>query len=140
MQLDGSAVRLAMGTAVALGLGRFAYGLLVPSMRAELGWTLAQAGAQTTANGLGYLAGALVTALRWRATAALSCGSPVGSRPRPSRAPQAAAGSTGVRCRRSLGAETDRSMVSMSAARRRSRSVATLEAGRRAVQGRRSAT
>jgi predicted MFS family arabinose efflux permease len=63
MKLDGSAVRLAMGTAVALGLGRFAYGLLVPSMRAELGWTLAQAGAQTTANGLGYLAGALVTAL-----------------------------------------------------------------------------
>jgi hypothetical protein len=51
------AVRLAMGTAAALGLARFAYGLLVPSMRAELGWTLAQAGAQTTANGLGYLAG-----------------------------------------------------------------------------------
>lgn len=57
------AVRLAMGTAAALGLARFAYGLLVPAMRAELGWTLAQAGAQTTANGLGYLAGALVTAL-----------------------------------------------------------------------------
>lgn len=56
-------MRLAMGTAAALGLARFAYGLLVPAMRTELGWTLAQAGAQTTANGLGYLAGALATAL-----------------------------------------------------------------------------
>jgi predicted MFS family arabinose efflux permease len=54
--------RLALGTASALGLGRFAYGLLVPAMRAELGWSLAQAGALTTANGLGYLAGAVATA------------------------------------------------------------------------------
>jgi MFS family permease len=54
--------RLALGTASALGLGRFAYGLLVPAMRAELGWSLAQAGALTTANGLGYLVGAVVTA------------------------------------------------------------------------------
>jgi predicted MFS family arabinose efflux permease len=57
----GSA-RLALGTASALGLARFAYGLLVPAMRAELGWSLAQAGALTTANGLGYLAGAVATA------------------------------------------------------------------------------
>jgi predicted MFS family arabinose efflux permease len=55
----GRAVRLAMGTAAALGLARFSYGLLVPAMRTELGWTLTQAGVQTTANGLGYLAGAL---------------------------------------------------------------------------------
>jgi predicted MFS family arabinose efflux permease len=54
--------RLALGTASALGLGRFAYGLLVPAMRAELGWSLAQAGALTTANGLGYLVGAMATA------------------------------------------------------------------------------
>jgi len=54
--------RLALGTASALGLARFAYGLLVPAMRAELGWSLAQAGALTTANGLGYLLGAAVTA------------------------------------------------------------------------------
>jgi len=54
--------RLALGTASALGLARFAYGLLVPAMRAELGWTLAQAGALTTANGLGYLVGAVATA------------------------------------------------------------------------------
>jgi predicted MFS family arabinose efflux permease len=54
--------RLALGTASALGLARFAYGLLVPAMRAELGWTLAQAGSLTTANGLGYLLGAVATA------------------------------------------------------------------------------
>jgi predicted MFS family arabinose efflux permease len=54
--------RLALGTASALGLARFAYGLLVPAMRAELGWSLAQAGSLTTANGLGYLVGAVVTA------------------------------------------------------------------------------
>jgi predicted MFS family arabinose efflux permease len=54
--------RLALGTASALGLARFAYGLLVPAMRAELGYSLAQAGALTTANGLGYLVGAVATA------------------------------------------------------------------------------
>jgi predicted MFS family arabinose efflux permease len=54
--------RLALGTASALGLARFAYGLLVPAMRAELGWSLAQAGPLTTANGLGYLLGAAATA------------------------------------------------------------------------------
>jgi len=31
-------------------------------MRDQLGWSLAQAGALTTANGLGYLAGALASA------------------------------------------------------------------------------
>lgn len=54
--------RLALGTASALGLARFAYGLLVPAMRTELGWSLAQAGALTTANGVGYLVGAMATA------------------------------------------------------------------------------
>jgi predicted MFS family arabinose efflux permease len=53
-------VRLALGTAAALGLARFAYGLLVPAMRDELGWSLAKAGTLTTANSLGYLVGALV--------------------------------------------------------------------------------
>ncbi|PZG06972.1 YbfB/YjiJ family MFS transporter, partial [Nonomuraea aridisoli] len=56
------AAGLSLGVAAALGLGRFAYGLLVPGMRTALGWSLAQAGAMTTANGAGYLAGALVTA------------------------------------------------------------------------------
>ncbi|NUS63874.1 MAG: YbfB/YjiJ family MFS transporter, partial [Saccharothrix sp.] len=57
------AARLALGTASALGLSRFAYGLLVPAMRDDLRWTLAQAGAMSTANGLGYLGGALVAAV-----------------------------------------------------------------------------
>ncbi|WP_406315203.1 YbfB/YjiJ family MFS transporter [Streptosporangium sp. NBC_01639] len=57
------AVRLALGTASALGLARFAYGLLVPAMREDLGWSLAEAGAMSTANGLGYLLGALVAAV-----------------------------------------------------------------------------
>jgi predicted MFS family arabinose efflux permease len=55
-------VRLALGTASALGLARFAYGLLVPALRSELHWSLAQAGALTTANGLGYLLGAVAAA------------------------------------------------------------------------------
>ncbi|WP_433346984.1 YbfB/YjiJ family MFS transporter [Micromonospora sp. CA-111912] len=56
------AARLALGTASALGLARFAYGLLLPAMRDDLQWTLAEAGAMGTANGLGYLVGALATA------------------------------------------------------------------------------
>lgn len=55
--------RLALGSAVALGFARFAYGLVVPSMRDQLGWSLADAGLQTTANGIGYLIGAVVVAL-----------------------------------------------------------------------------
>ncbi|MEU7876654.1 YbfB/YjiJ family MFS transporter [Microbispora bryophytorum] len=57
------AARLALGTASALGLARFAYGLLLPAMREELHWSLAEAGAMSAANGLGYLLGALVTAV-----------------------------------------------------------------------------
>lgn len=56
------ALGLALGPAVALGLARFAYGLLLPTMRAELGWSFATAGAMNTANAAGYLAGALLTA------------------------------------------------------------------------------
>ncbi|HET7018204.1 MAG TPA: YbfB/YjiJ family MFS transporter [Streptosporangiaceae bacterium] len=58
----GTAVRLALGTASALGLARFAYGLILPAMRAELSWSLAQAGGLNTANALGYLLGALIAA------------------------------------------------------------------------------
>ncbi len=53
---------LAMGPAVGLGLGRFAYALLLPSMRLDLGWSYAQAGAMNTANAAGYLFGALAAA------------------------------------------------------------------------------
>lgn len=55
-------VGLAMGPAVALGLARFAYALLLPSMRVDLGWSFADAGALNTANAAGYLVGALVAA------------------------------------------------------------------------------
>ncbi len=53
---------LAMGPVVALGLSRFAYALLLPAMRFDLGWSFADAGALNTANAAGYLAGALVAA------------------------------------------------------------------------------
>ena len=53
---------LSLGPAVALGLARFAYGLLLPGMRDDLGWSYSQAGTINTANALGYLAGALIAA------------------------------------------------------------------------------
>jgi Uncharacterised MFS-type transporter YbfB len=53
---------LALGPAVALGLARFAYGLLLPAMRSDLDWSYGLAGTMTTANALGYLLGALVAA------------------------------------------------------------------------------
>ena len=61
-RVDKQAAQLALGTASALGLARFAYGLLLPAMREDLHWTLAEAGGVGTANGLGYLVGALATA------------------------------------------------------------------------------
>lgn len=53
---------LAMGPMVALGFSRFAYALLLPAMQGDLGWNLSQAGALNTANGLGYLVGAMASA------------------------------------------------------------------------------
>ena len=55
------AFALSMGAAVSLGITRFAYALLLPPMRADLGWSYALAGGMNTANAVGYLAGALVT-------------------------------------------------------------------------------
>lgn len=55
-----SAAALALAAAVSLGLSRFAYGLLLPSMRADLGWSYFLAGAMNTANAAGYLLGALL--------------------------------------------------------------------------------
>jgi predicted MFS family arabinose efflux permease len=66
------AAALSLGSAIALGFARFAYALLLPSMKLDLGWTFAQAGAMNTANALGYLLGALVfprLARRWTAGA-----------------------------------------------------------------------
>lgn len=55
-------IGLAMGPAVALGFARFAYALLLPAMRADLGWSFADAGSMNTANAAGYLVGALAAA------------------------------------------------------------------------------
>jgi len=53
------AAALALGSAVSLGLARFSYALLLPPMRADLGWSYFVAGAMNTVNAIGYLAGAL---------------------------------------------------------------------------------
>ncbi|GAA4249703.1 YbfB/YjiJ family MFS transporter [Dactylosporangium darangshiense] len=53
--------RIALGSACAIGLGRFAYGLVLPAMTADLHWSLGTAATLSTANGAGYLVGALMT-------------------------------------------------------------------------------
>jgi predicted MFS family arabinose efflux permease len=66
------AAGLSLGSATALGLARFSYALLLPSMKLDLGWSFAQAGAMNTANALGYLLGALAfppLVRRWSASA-----------------------------------------------------------------------
>ncbi len=55
------ALALSLGAAVSLGITRFAYGLLLPVMRADLDWSYTVAGAMNTANAAGYLLGALLT-------------------------------------------------------------------------------
>jgi predicted MFS family arabinose efflux permease len=59
--LLGLALALSLGAAVSLGITRFAYGLLLPTMREDLDWSYTLAGAMNTANALGYLLGALLT-------------------------------------------------------------------------------
>ena len=61
LQLLALAAVLSLGAAVSLGITRFAYGLLLPTMRADLGWSYTLAGAMNTANAAGYLVGALMT-------------------------------------------------------------------------------
>ena len=56
-----AALALSLGAAVALGLSRFSYGLLLPPMRDDLGWSYLLAGAMNTCNALGYFLGALAT-------------------------------------------------------------------------------
>ena len=55
-------VGLAASPLVALGCSRFAYALLLPAMRSELGWSFTTAGLMNTLNAVGYLVGALGTA------------------------------------------------------------------------------
>src|ERR1017187_190217 len=45
---------------VGLGIGRFAYSLVLPDMRDTLGWSYSAAGFMNTINAAGYLAGALM--------------------------------------------------------------------------------
>ena len=56
------ALTLALAPAAAIGFGRFAYALILPSMRADLQWNFQQSGALNTANAAGYLFGAMLTA------------------------------------------------------------------------------
>ncbi len=57
----GAVLGLALGPAMSNGFGRFAYGLVLPAMRDDLGWSFTQAGWIGTANAIGYLVGALLT-------------------------------------------------------------------------------
>ncbi len=52
---------LCLGVTVTNSFARFAYGLLLPAMKSELGWSYAQAGWLNTANALGYIVGAVLT-------------------------------------------------------------------------------
>jgi MFS family permease len=54
-----TAISLALGSAIALGLARFSYGLLLPVMREDLDWSYLVAGSMNTANAIGYLIGAM---------------------------------------------------------------------------------
>jgi hypothetical protein len=51
---------LSLTPTVALGIGRFAYALVLPDMRDALGWSYSAAGFMNTINAAGYLAGALM--------------------------------------------------------------------------------
>ena len=55
-------VALALAPAIGLGIARFAYALVLPDMRADLGWSYADAGWMNTTNAAGYLLGALIAA------------------------------------------------------------------------------
>ena len=53
---------LSLTPTVGLGIGRFAYALVLPDMRDALGWSYSAAGFMNTVNAAGYLGGALVAA------------------------------------------------------------------------------
>jgi predicted MFS family arabinose efflux permease len=73
---------LSLAPVIGLGIGRFAYALVLPDMRDTLGWSYSAAGFMNTINAVGYLAGALLASrmirrfglsqtLRWGTLAAL---------------------------------------------------------------------
>jgi predicted MFS family arabinose efflux permease len=51
---------LSLAAMVGIGIGRFAYALVLPDMRYSLHWSYAAAGFMNTVNAAGYLAGALM--------------------------------------------------------------------------------
>jgi predicted MFS family arabinose efflux permease len=51
---------LSLAPTIGLGIGRFAYSLVLPDMRDSLGWSYSAAGFMNTVNAAGYLAGALM--------------------------------------------------------------------------------
>src|ERR1700745_2245732 len=51
---------LSLAPTIGLGIGRFAYALVLPDMRDTLRWSYSAAGFMNTINAGGYLAGALV--------------------------------------------------------------------------------
>jgi predicted MFS family arabinose efflux permease len=61
-----TALALSLAAAVALGISRFSYGLLLPPMRDDLGWSYLLAGAMNTGNAFGYFLGALATSALMR--------------------------------------------------------------------------
>ena len=68
---------LSLAPIIGLGIGRFAYSLVLPDMRDSLGWSYSSAGFMNTTNAAGYLAGALVTSRlvrRFGLSAALRAG------------------------------------------------------------------
>lgn len=55
------ALFLSLAAGVSLGVTRFAYGLLLPAMKADLNWSYTFSGYMNTMNALGYFLGAMVT-------------------------------------------------------------------------------
>lgn len=54
---------LSLGVTVSNSFARFAYALVLPAMRGELGWNYVQSGWLNTANAIGYLIGAILSRL-----------------------------------------------------------------------------
>ena len=57
-----TALALALGAAIALGISRFAYALFLPLMRLDLNWSYLTAGNMNTGNAMGYFIGAMTSA------------------------------------------------------------------------------
>jgi predicted MFS family arabinose efflux permease len=56
---------LSLAPTIGLGIGRFAYALVLPDMREQLSWSYSAAGFMNTINAVGYLAGALTASPRF---------------------------------------------------------------------------